>query len=133
MHFFICELYYFYVLYCPIIKVVVVFIVVVYCVVVIVLCEREGYSVFITYNDFISMIHNIHDIHVLLIIYIWDLKTKKLNVCETNTHIIYHFLPAFRKVVKKSWLIFCDEPRIMLKPDYDVWLYKYLPYGSMSL
>lgn len=70
MHFFICELYYFYVLYCPIIKVVVVFIVVVYCAVVIVLCEREGYSVFITYNDFISMIHNIHDIHVLLIIYI---------------------------------------------------------------
>lgn len=70
MHFFICELYYFYVLYCPIIKVVVVFIVVVYCVVVIVLCEREGYSVFITYNDFILMIHNIHDIHVLLIIYI---------------------------------------------------------------
>lgn len=69
MHFFICELYYFYVLYCPIIKVVVVFIVVVYCVVVIVLCEREGYSVFITYNDFISMIHNRHDIHVLLIIY----------------------------------------------------------------
>lgn len=69
MHFFICELYYFYVLNCPIIKVVVVFIVVVYCVVVIVLCEREGYSVFITYNDFISMIHNIHDIHVLLIIY----------------------------------------------------------------
>lgn len=68
MHFFICELYYFYVLYCPIIKVVVVFIVV-YCVVVIVLCEREGYSVFITYNDFISMIHDIHDIHVLLIIY----------------------------------------------------------------
>lgn len=68
MHFFICELYYFYVLYCPIIKVVV-FIVVVYCVVVIVLCEREGYSVFITYNDFISMIHDIHDIHVLLIIY----------------------------------------------------------------
>lgn len=65
--------------------------------------------------------------------YIWDLKTKKMNVCETNTHIIYHFLPAFRKVVKKSWLIFCDEPRIMLKPDYDVWLYKYLPYGSMSL
>lgn len=69
MHFFICELYYFYVLYCPIIKVVVVFIVVVYCVVVIVLCEREGYSVFITYNDFISMIQDIHDIHVLLIIY----------------------------------------------------------------
>lgn len=69
MHFFICELYYFYVLYCPIIKVVFVFIVVVYCVVVIVLCEREGYSVFITYNDFISMIHDIHDIHVLLIIY----------------------------------------------------------------
>lgn len=69
MHFFICELHYFYVLYCPIIKVVVVFIVVVYCVVVIVLCEREGYSVFITYNDFISMIHDIHDIHVLLIIY----------------------------------------------------------------
>lgn len=80
MHFFICELYYFYVLYCPIIKVVVGFIVVVYCVVVIVLCEREGYSVFITYNDFISMIHNIHDIHVLLIIYIYmRSKNKKIE------------------------------------------------------
>lgn len=133
MYFFICELYYFYVLYCLIIKVVVVFIVVVYCVVVIVLCEREGYSVFIIYNDFILMIYNIYDIYVLLIIYIWDLKIKKLNVCEINIYIIYYFLFVFRKVVKKFWLIFCDEFRIMLKIDYDVWLYKYLLYGSTLL
>lgn len=72
----------------------------------------------------------------MIYMYCWlymRFKNKK-NECLWNKYL-YNllFLFVFRKVVKKFWLIFCDEFRIMLKFDYDVWLYKYLLYGSMLL